>query len=174
MNVTGCLLIYANPFYDFRGEFYQLVDSDSFDFFFNKKVNRYFQQNIVTSNEPFTFRGLHSQTKPFEQGKLVSCMNGMIIDVVLDLRKDSESYLSVDYIVLSSENPSVLYVPPGCFHGYLTLRENTVVSYFVDNYYRSDAEMIISPESLEIFKFIDFGRIKINKRDLGIIEEVKK
>jgi dTDP-4-dehydrorhamnose 3,5-epimerase len=166
MNVIGCKIRHIKTYSDFRGEFYQLVDSDSFDFFFNKSKNRYFQQNIVTSKEPFTFRGLHSQAKPYEQAKLVSCMKGIIIDVVLDMRKDSKSYLKVDYIVMSSEYPSVLFVPPGCFHGYLTLSENTIVNYFVDNFYMPSAEIIKSPKSLDLFKYIDFGKVIINERDL--------
>lgn len=171
MNILDCKIFYTKSFHDFRGTFFQLFDSESLGFFFNINEGNYFQQNIVVSNEPFTFRGLHSQKFPFQQGKLVSCIRGMVIDVVIDLRKESDSYMAVDYIVLTADNPSILFVPAGCFHGYLTLCEDTIVSYIVDNVYKPSAELIMSPKSLELFDYIDFGKVIINDRDLCHINE---
>lgn len=76
-----------------------------------------------------TLRGMHFQRAPHEEAKLVSCPRGRIWDVVLDLRRDSETYCRWHGVELSPENYRALYVPPGCAHGMVTLADDTLVAY---------------------------------------------
>ena len=76
-----------------------------------------------------TLRGMHFQTAPHEEAKLVSCPRGRIWDVVLDLRRESPTHCQGYGVELSPENYRALYVPPGCAHGMITLEADTLVSY---------------------------------------------
>ncbi|MEG1495407.1 MAG: dTDP-4-dehydrorhamnose 3,5-epimerase [Bacilli bacterium] len=101
---------------------------------------------FVQANESFTakkwtLRGLHFQTNPYNQAKLVRCINGAIYDVAVDLRKDSKTYKDWIKVELSGENHRQLYLPRGFAHGFLTLTDNVTFCYEVDNDYNfaSDA-----------------------------------
>ena len=123
---------------DDRGFFIENFRKDSFEHNIGYSIN-FCQYNIVSSNY-FVLRGLHYQKDPFAQSKLISVSNGKILDIAVDLRKDSITYGKYFSIELSSNNQKTLYVPKGFAHGYLTLSENTIVSYKVDNYYNKDSE----------------------------------
>jgi len=88
------------------------------------------QSNMSLSKKKGTLRGLHYQTET-EEAKLIRCSQGGIYDVVIDLRPDSESYLSKSYNEISGSTNQLIYIPPGCAHGFLTLEDNTEVNYFV-------------------------------------------
>ncbi|MCE7053278.1 dTDP-4-dehydrorhamnose 3,5-epimerase [Algoriphagus sp. AGSA1] len=89
------------------------------------------QSNMSFSKLKGTLRGLHYQV-PTEEAKLVRCPRGKIFDVVIDMRADSESYLKISCNELASTTSQLLYVPPGCAHGFLTLENNTEVNYLVN------------------------------------------
>jgi dTDP-4-dehydrorhamnose 3,5-epimerase len=98
------------------------------------------QANLAGSRHKGTLRGLHYQAAPHEEGKLMRCIKGAIFDLVLDIRPDSDSFGKWYGAELSASNASMLYVPPGCAHGYLTLEDDTEVYYLVSEYYESEAE----------------------------------
>ena len=85
-------------------------------------------------------RGLHFQNPPYTQAKLVRCLKGSVLDVVLDLRKNSKTYGIFETIVLSSENKEQLFIPKGFAHGFIVLSESAILSYKVDNYYNPESE----------------------------------
>jgi dTDP-4-dehydrorhamnose 3,5-epimerase len=87
------------------------------------------QCNISYNKRKGTLRGMHFQAAPYEEAKIVSCTRGAIYDVVLDLRKDSETCLQWVAIELSDKNFNMMYVPKGCAHGFQTLVNDTVVYY---------------------------------------------
>ena len=91
------------------------------------------QENIVNYYKN-VLRGLHFQKKPFSQSKLISVSAGKIFDVVVDLRKNSKTYGQYFSKVLSAEKNESLFIPAGFAHGYLTLSENAIINYKVDNY----------------------------------------
>ena len=93
------------------------------------------QENQSLSEKKYTLRGLHFQLPPFAQAKLVRAVRGEILDVFVDLRKNSPTYGQWDAIRLSEENCKAVYVPRGCAHGFCTLTENAIIQYKVDNYY---------------------------------------
>lgn len=82
-----------------------------------------------------TLRGMHYQTAPEEEAKLVSCPRGRIWDVALDLRRGSPTFCKWYGTELSAENGRALYVPPGCAHGMVTLEDDALVSYFISTPY---------------------------------------
>jgi dTDP-4-dehydrorhamnose 3,5-epimerase len=87
-----------------------------------------------------TIRGLHAQTADAPQTKLVSVLNGSILDVLVDARLDSPTYGKYCTVELEKSQPSIVYVPPGFYHGFVTLEPNTYVLYKLDNYHNSAAE----------------------------------
>jgi dTDP-4-dehydrorhamnose 3,5-epimerase len=103
------------------------------------------QENHSFTNKAFTFRGFHHQRFPNSQDKLVRCLKGKILDIVIDFRRDSNTYLSSISIELSEMNRKQLYVPKGCFHGFLTLSDNVEVTYKVNLPYTKESEVSLNP-----------------------------
>jgi len=99
-----------------------------------------FQANIGVSRSRGTLRGLHYQVAPHEETKLVRCTAGALFDVVLDLRTASPSYQKWLGVELTAEARTMLYVPAGCAHGYLTLADHTEIFYLVSQFYSAGAE----------------------------------
>lgn len=98
------------------------------------------QQNMSTSAEKGTLRGMHRQLAPHEETKLVRCVRGSILDVIADLRPDSPTYMKWQGFELSQENYHMLYVPKGFAHGFMTLTDDVEVTYLVSAFYAPDAE----------------------------------
>jgi dTDP-4-dehydrorhamnose 3,5-epimerase len=98
------------------------------------------QANTALSFQKGTLRGMHYQTAPYEETKIIRCIRGSVFDVVIDIRPDSITYCQWLGIELSSENHTILYVPEGFAHGYKTLENNSEVFYLVSQFYTPDAE----------------------------------
>jgi dTDP-4-dehydrorhamnose 3,5-epimerase len=96
------------------------------------------QCSISFNRRKGTLRGLHYQTPPREEAKLVRCTMGAIYDVVVDLRPSSPTYLKHAAIELTQDNRKMLYVPEGCAHGFQTLVDGTEVAYQMSEYYSPD------------------------------------
>jgi dTDP-4-dehydrorhamnose 3,5-epimerase len=139
--IKGSFTIIPNIVKDNRGFFARLMCS--------KVLKKHIKQfKIVQCNSSFsvkkgTIRGLHYQTKPFEEAKLIHCIAGSIYDVIIDLRKKSPTYLKWESFVLSKKNKRLLFIPRGCAHGFLTTADNTAVIYYVNNFYNPKYEKVI-------------------------------
>lgn len=101
--------------------------------------------NVVQSNTSFsktkgTLRGLHYQKHPYEETKLMRCTKGAIYDVIVDLRRDSPTFLQWIGVELTENNYKMLYVPENFAHGFVTLADNSEVTYLVTEYYTAGAE----------------------------------
>jgi dTDP-4-dehydrorhamnose 3,5-epimerase len=97
------------------------------------------QANIGFSERRGTLRGMHFQLPPHAEAKLVRCTRGVVYDVAVDLRPDSTTYLRWFGVQLSADNARMLYVPPGCAHGYLTLTDGTELFYQTSEFYEPAA-----------------------------------
>ena len=113
---------------------------------YNKKAmgslginEEFIQDNISYSEKTYTLRGLHFQSPPFSQSKLIRVINGSIFDVFIDLRESSSCFEKYSSIVIGP-NDGWIYIPKGFAHGFLTLSDNTTVLYKVDNFYNSEYE----------------------------------
>jgi dTDP-4-dehydrorhamnose 3,5-epimerase len=101
--------------------------------------SRLVQCNISYNERRGTLRGMHYQTAPFAEAKLVLCTRGAICDVILDLRGDSPTFKQWVAVTLSAENRDMVYIPEGCAHGFLTLADDTEVFYQMSEYYHPEA-----------------------------------
>ena len=137
----GLYLIKSAIFKDFRGEFYRAYCKDEFlKIFFKNQIK---QTNICINKQRGTLRGLHYQISPHQETKIISCIKGEILDVVVDLRKNSKTYFKHYSKILSERNKHSIIVPKGFAHGYMTLKKNSIVVYLVDKSYNRKAERII-------------------------------
>ena len=96
------------------------------------------QCNISYNKKRGTLRGMHFQCAPYEERKLVSCTRGSIFDVIIDLRKESETYLEWEGFYLNQENHHMLYIPIGFAHGFCTLDDNSEVLYQMSEFYHPE------------------------------------
>lgn len=96
------------------------------------------QCNISYNKKKGTFRGMHYQVPPFEEAKIVSCTKGSIYDVVVDLRRDSQTYCQWVATELSEKNFKIMYIPRGCAHGFQTLEDNTMVYYQMTEFFHPE------------------------------------
>jgi len=128
-------------FQDNRGYFFESFSQQKLPkFFLNLK---FIQDNQSLSLKKGTLRGIHFQNYPKPQTKLVRCIKGSIFDVAVDLRIGSPTYLQFYGLDLTENNFLQLLVPKGFGHGFITLEENTIVSYKVDEYYSSEHDRSI-------------------------------
>ena len=111
---------------------------------------------------------MHYQKAPFEQTKLVSVLQGTIIDAVIDLRKNSKTFGKHIKIELSEKNKKQLFIPKGFAHGFLVKSEFAIVSYKVDNVYSQEHEagIIFNDNVLQINWEVDFKSVIISDKDL--------
>ena len=98
------------------------------------------QSNISFNKRTGTLRGMHFQTAPYEEAKLVRCTMGAVYDVIIDLRPDSSTFLRWIAAELTAENRKMLYIPENFAHGYQTLADNTEVFYQVSQFYSPGSE----------------------------------
>jgi|688.fasta_scaffold804013_2 dTDP-4-dehydrorhamnose 3,5-epimerase len=120
-------LIKHKPSKDFRGYFLRLFCQSTFRYSKRKIVIK--QSSIAYTKNIGVIRGLHYQCKPFEEEKIISCVQGSIYNVIVDLRKKSKTYLKWQSFIISEKNKNTLYVPKGFANGYQTLKKNTLVIY---------------------------------------------
>ena len=125
-NIAGLFLIEALRFEDLRGE---LIKPFNFDQYSRLDVNLDFKETWFTKSKKDVIRAMHLQIEEMACEKLVSVINGSVIDVVLDLRPNSETYGNYFEIELNDKNPKALYIPQGCAHGYRVLENNTITMY---------------------------------------------
>jgi dTDP-4-dehydrorhamnose 3,5-epimerase len=125
--IKGIYIIDPEPFTDERGFFARSFCKEEFQK--HGLETDIVQCNISYNKKRGTLRGMHYQVPPFEEAKIVSCTNGSIYDVVLDLRRDSATYCQWVAVELSADNYRMVFIPKGCAHGFQTLVDNTVVYY---------------------------------------------
>ena len=141
-------LIEPQVFGDNRGWFYESYNFEKLKMLGIDTV--FVQDNRSFSAEKGTLRGIHFQKTPHAQTKLICCTKGEILDVAVDLRKGSPTYLKWISAVLSEENKKMLYIPKGFGHGFVTLTDNVEVLYKVDGYYNKESDRSIRFDDEEI------------------------
>lgn len=105
------------------------------------KLNIDFVQDNESMSNKGVLRGLHFQKPPHDQGKLVRVVRGSVLDVAVDIRRNSETFGQYYSIVLSEENKTQFYVPPGFAHGFLVLEDQTIFSYKCSGFYNKESEV---------------------------------
>jgi len=139
-SIEGPLLISLKSFKDDRGFFVERFNERNFK---AHHLPHSFVQDNFSRSEPGVLRGLHYQLDP-SQGKVVSCLNGKIYDVIVDIRKESSTYGQHLGVELSGDNPQHLWIPQGFAHGFCVLGNKAAdVLYKVDNYYAPASEVCL-------------------------------
>jgi dTDP-4-dehydrorhamnose 3,5-epimerase len=136
--IEGLVIIESKKFFDDRGYFFESFHQEKFDDYIGRKT--IFVQENESCSIKNVVRGLHFQKPPFAQGKLVRVSFGKVIDVVVDIRIDSSTYGKTFSIELSQENGRQLWIPEGFAHGFISLQENSLLSYKCTNYYNKESE----------------------------------
>lgn len=98
------------------------------------------QANISFNKKKGTLRGMHYQSAPFSENKIVQCTSGSLYDVIIDIRTDSPSFKQWVGVELTAESFRIIYVPKGFAHGFITLEDNTAVHYWVTQYHTPASE----------------------------------
>ena len=162
--IEGLVIIEPKIFKDARGYFFESFSQREFD----EKVRKI---NFVQDNESMSgygvMRGLHFQRPPFTQSKLVRCVKGRVLDVAVDIRKESPTYGRHVAVELSEENHRQFFVPRGYAHGFAVLSKTAVFQYKCDNFYTPEADSGISlqDESLGIDWRIPISHAILSEKD---------
>lgn len=136
-SIEGAFIIELPTHLDARGSFSRMFCKSAFQ---NAGLNvDWVQHNLSANPKRFTLRGMHYQTSPFEEIKLVTCVGGRIIDSIVDVRRESPTYLKTFTVELDSNDNKHVYIPKGVAHGYQTLEEHSSVYYLVSTAYVAQA-----------------------------------
>ena len=166
--IEGCYLITYDTFHDERGYFSVPYNKKEFDDNVGYEVN--FVQDNMSYSHLGTIRGLHFQTGEYEQAKLVTCTSGRVLDVIVDIRKDSNTYGNVVKVELGWTLNRLVFVPRGCAHGFSALSDNTIFQYKVDNQYNKESEggIIYNDPTLNIDWKVSTEFERISEKDLEL------
>ena len=154
-NMTNVFLIKENIFEDERGKFLRIWDEITYS---DKKmimnlpkntdeslIQTYFVQDNVSYSKKGVFRGLHYQVGDWSQAKLVRVLKGRVIDFIVDLREDSETFGKFEFFDLNDRDGHSLFIPPYFAHGFLSLQDDTIFHYKCGNLYKKENEGSITP-----------------------------
>ena len=164
-NIPGLIICEPEKLSDERGFFIESFRKDLFEAFLGQKIN--FCQENLSESKHGVLRGLHFQIKPYAQSKLVSVLSGKVLDVAVDIRKNSKYYGKSFSIELDGISNKQLFIPRGFAHGFVVLSKIARVSYKVDNYYnpKSERGLNFNDVKLGIDWKINKKSIILNKKD---------
>lgn len=167
-DISGCFEITPTLFNDYRGYFYESFNQKKFQEKTGKNIQ--FIQDNCSFSKKGVLRGLHFQEGEFAQAKLVSVMQGEVLDVVVDLRKESNTFKKVYKTTLSAENKKQLFIPRGCAHGFVVLSETASFFYKCDNFYykSSEAGIIYNDPVLKIDWKLPKNDLILSEKDLEL------
>lgn len=163
--IDGLVICQPKKKFDERGFFSETFRKDLLEDFIGYKVN-FCQENFSESSFG-VLRGMHFQKEPYAQSKLVSVVKGNILDIVVDIRKNSKFYGKYFSIELNETNNKQLFIPKGFAHGFVVLSNLARVSYKVDNYYNPSFEegLNYNDPQLNIDWKIEKNEMIINSKD---------
>jgi len=145
--ISDLIIIEPTVFGDARGYFLESYNQKKFEEIVGKTP---FVQDNESKSSKGVLRGLHFQKPPFQQAKLVRCIEGEVLDVAVDIRKNSKTYGKHVAVLLSGENKRQLFVPKGFAHGFLVLSDSATFAYKVDNTYNPDFDAGIQWKDKEL------------------------
>ena len=135
--IENLLVLEPKVFEDERGYFFESFNKKKFE---DIGIKESFVQDNQSLSNKNVLRGLHFQAPPFAQGKLVRVIKGSVLDIAVDIRKESATYGKYFSIILSEQNKKMFWIPPGFAHGFLTLEDQTIFSYKCSGDYNPSSE----------------------------------
>jgi len=167
-HLNGSYLISPTIYEDYRGYFFESFNEKKFQEATGLKVT--FIQDNQSKSSKGVLRGLHFQSGEFAQAKLVQVVKGSVLDVIVDLRKNSKTFGKQFSIVLDDKTKQQLYIPKGFAHGFLVLEDDTIFSYKCDDYYNASSEkgIIYNDETLNINWNLPTEQLILSDKDLKL------
>ena len=164
--LKGCFVLDPQVFSDDRGYFFESFNEEKFTEGIGSRVD--FVQDNQSFSSHGVIRAIHYQLGEHAQAKLVRVISGKVLDVAVDLRKDSSTFGQHFSIELSAENKKQLFIPKGFGHGFSVLSETAEFFYKCDNFYSKESEggIIYNDEKLAIDWKIDLSEVKVSEKDL--------
>ena len=165
LKIPDLIVFEPNLYLDYRGYFTETYNKKIIESIIGYSLN--LCQDNETKSSYGVLRGLHYQSKPHSQTKLIRVVKGKILDVVVDLRKDSKTFGVHNSIILSEKNKKQLLVPRGFAHGFISLAEESIVLYKVDKYYNPESErgIIFNDKDLGIDWKLSPSKFIISEKD---------
>jgi len=166
--LKGCFILEPTVFKDSRGYFFESFNQQKF----NESIG--LNINFIQDNESFsvngTLRGLHYQKGEFAQAKLVRVIKGNVLDVAVDIRKNSPTFGEHISLELSEDNKQQLFIPRGFAHGFVVLSDTAIFSYKCDNFYNNESEggIIYNDKDLNIDWKLDESELIFSEKDLEL------
>ena len=169
--IKDLFIIEPQIFEDSRGFF---LESYNYNTFKELGIENIFVQDNHSKSLKGVLRGLHFQKEEYSQAKLISILKGSVLDIVVDLRKDSETFGRYFAIEINEKSKRMLFIPKNFAHGFLTLEDDTEVFYKCDNFYnpKSEAGIIWNDKDLNIDWNLE--KYNIKESELIISEKDKK
>lgn len=161
-----CFIIESKVFNDERGYFMESFNQNTFNKLIGQNIN------FIQDNESFStkgvLRGLHFQKGEYAQAKLVRVVKGCVLDVAVDIRKDSPTFGEHVSLELSEENKKQFFVPRGFAHGFIVLSDTAIFSYKCDNFYNKESEggIIYNDKQLNIDWKLNEDKFIISEKDM--------
>ena len=164
-DIADVVIIEPQVYGDERGYFVETFRQDKLEEFVGYKIN--FCQDNESKSSKGVLRGLHYQLPPFAQTKLVRVIRGKVLDIAIDIRKNSPTFGEQVVVELSSENKKQLLIPRGFAHGFVVLENDTIFSYKVDNYYSplTDRGIAFDDEDLGIDWILKKDELNLSAKD---------
>ena len=149
LKVSGAISFSFKKKKDKRGSFQRIFSQDDLEKLKIKFSPK--QESISENKKKYTLRGMHFN-KIYHETKIVTCIQGKVMDVIVDLRKNSKTYLKWDKIILSDKLNNSIYIPAGCAHGFVTLKANTKLYYLINKNYskKNNTGFIYNDEKINI------------------------
>jgi dTDP-4-dehydrorhamnose 3,5-epimerase len=137
LKFTGCKIIEVDIFRDKRGTFKKIYHQNKYQ---ENGLNVIFKEQYLTCSNKNVLRGMHFQLPPYDQSKLITCLTGSVLDVFLDLRKNSKTYGQTDSLILSKDSGKSIFLPSGIAHGFLSLEDNSGMLYSTSTVYNPNSD----------------------------------
>ena len=169
--IKDLFIIEPQIFEDSRGFF---LESYNYNDFKEIGIENIFVQDNHSKSLKGVLRGLHLQMGGYSQAKLINILKGSILDIVVDLRKDSETFGKYFAVELNEKNKKMLFIPKDFAHGFLTLEDNTETFYKCDNFYNPKSEVGIIWNDSDLNIDWNFKKYNINENELIISKKDKK
>lgn len=170
--IEGLVVIRPKVFVDERGSFSETYNSQSF---LSAGITCDFVQDNQSISHKNVVRGLHFQAPPFAQAKLVRVVSGSVIDVAVDIRKNSPTYGQHYSILLSAENGVQFFIPEGFAHGFIALEDHTIFQYKCSNFYNkaSEGSLLWNDPALNIHWTIENPIVSAKDVEAPVLADLK-
>lgn len=163
--IEGAVVLTPKVFGDNRGWFMESYSKRTLEEL--GISDEFIQDNRSFSAQVGTLRGLHCQTNPMAQAKLLTCLKGTITDIAVDIRKGSPTYKKWVAVELSEENKKMFYIPTGCLHGFVTRTPDVEVMYKVDKFYSPENDRSVRFDDPELGVVWDIENPILSQKDIN-------